>query len=338
MDAKEILKDLVAFNTVNDKENASIIDYIESYLRKLGFRTEYKTKCLVMSIGDDAKIGFLGHTDTVDAHDDWTMDPFLLKEDGNKLYGLGSSDMKGSIAAILASISKFDWSSIKSGVKLFFTFDEELYFGGINELVEKNTVFPEFMIIGEPTENEIINASKGLLELSLTFKGVSSHSSKPEEGINAIEKCIVFLNDLKEIYNELKKDTMHDKSTTMNIGVINGGSSINVVPNSCEVLIDFRTILQSHNDIIIDKVEDLIKDKNISLKIINNISPFSSRDDKINMSDFISEASFINSQSRYILGVGPNNAHKADEFINVDSLYLLEKQYTDLLLEYTTKK
>ena len=100
MDAKEILKDLVAFNTINDKENTGIIDYIESYLSKLGFKTEYKTKCLVMSIGNDAKIGFLGHTDTVGAHDDWTMDPFVLKEDGNKLYGLGSCGSTNGFASM----------------------------------------------------------------------------------------------------------------------------------------------------------------------------------------------------------------------------------------------
>ena len=109
MDSKNILKDLVSFNTINDKENNEIINYIENYLQKLGFKTEYKSKCLVMSNKEECDIGFLGHTDTVSCSDDWNSDPFVLSEEDGKLYGLGSCDMKGSIAVILSVISKIDF-------------------------------------------------------------------------------------------------------------------------------------------------------------------------------------------------------------------------------------
>ena len=197
MSSKEILKKLISYNTVNDRENKDIINYIEQYLKKLGFKTEYKSNCLIMSNSDDCNIGFLGHTDTVSYSNDWTLNPFELSEKDGKLYGLGTCDMKGSIAVILSSISKIDFSKNKTGIKLFFTYDEEIGFSGINELVNRNTKFPKYMIIGEPTNNEVINASKGLLELKITFKGISSHSSKPEEGINAIENCVDFINKLK---------------------------------------------------------------------------------------------------------------------------------------------
>lgn len=106
MDSKNILKDLVSFNTINDKENNEIINYIENYLQKLGFKTEYKSKCLVMSNKEECDIGFLGQTDTVSCSDDWNSDPFVLSEEDGKLYGLGSCDMKGSIAVILSVYQK----------------------------------------------------------------------------------------------------------------------------------------------------------------------------------------------------------------------------------------
>ena len=326
MSSKEILKKLISYNTVNDRENKDIINYIEQYLKKLGFKTEYKSNCLIMSNSDDCNIGFLGHTDTVSYSNDWTLNPFELSEKDGKLYGLGTCDMKGS------SISKIDFSKNKTGIKLFFTYDEEIGFSGINELVNRNTKFPKYMIIGEPTNNEVINASKGLLELKITFKGISSHSSKPEEGINAIENCVDFINKLKDYYNELKEEKIDSKYATMNIGVINGGRSMNIVPDNCEVQIDFRTISKDQNEKIIKKVNELVNNK-ATCKIINNINPYLNNNEKINMSDYITEASFIESENKYILGVGPNNAHKKDEFITIESLNKLEEQYIQIIKE-----
>lgn len=332
MSSKEILKKLISYNTVNDKENKYIVNYIERYLKKYGFKTEYKSNCLVMSNSDDCNVGFLGHTDTVSYSNDWTFDPLELTEKDGKLYGLGTCDMKGSIAAILSSISKIDFSKNKTGIKLLFTYDEEIGFSGIKELININTIFPKYMIIGEPTNNEVVNASKGLLELKITFKGISSHSSKPEEGINAIENCVDFINQLKAYYNELKEETIDSKYATMNIGIINGGRSMNIVPDNCEVQIDFRTISENQNEKIIKKVNELVNNK-ATCEIINNIYPYLNNNEKINMSDYITEASFIESENKYILGVGPNNAHKKDEFITIESLNKLEEQYIGIIKE-----
>lgn len=333
MSAKEILKDLIRFNTINDKENKDIIDYIEKYLKNIGFTTEYKSKCLIMKNKEICNVGFLGHTDTVSYSNDWAFNPLELNELDGKLYGLGTCDMKGSIAAILSAISKINFSNKERGIKLFFTYDEEIGFSGINELINNQTKFPNYMIIGEPTSNEIINGSKGLLEIKITFNGISAHSSKPEEGINAIEKCIEFIKDLKSYYNDLKNETIDNKYATMNIGIINGGRASNIVPDSCEVLIDFRTVYKTQNENIVEKVKKLIMDEKATYEIINNINPFSNDSEEINMSDFITEASFIESEKKYILGVGPMNAHKKDEFITIDSLNKLEEQYIKIINE-----
>lgn len=126
MEKYKILKDLVGFNTIKDKENKEIIDYIEKYLLGFGFKTEYKDKNLIMSYGKNPSVGFLGHTDTVEYIEGWKTDPFVVTAKDGKLYGLGVCDMKGGIAAILDAISKVNLKRLKNGLKLFFTFDEEL--------------------------------------------------------------------------------------------------------------------------------------------------------------------------------------------------------------------
>ena len=136
-----VLKKLVSFNTINDKENKKIIEYIESFLKNLGFKTEYKTKNLIMSIGQNPKLGFLGHTDTVEYIEEFK-NPFELKENSGFLYGLGVCDMKGGISAMLDAVSKIDFKKLKYGMKLYFTYDEEIGFSGIYELLNKKEVYP----------------------------------------------------------------------------------------------------------------------------------------------------------------------------------------------------
>jgi acetylornithine deacetylase len=285
-----------------------------------------------MSNNSDCAIGFLGHTDTVSYSDDWSTNPFDLTEKDGLLYGLGTSDMKGTIAAILAAVTNNEIKNFKKGIKLYFTYDEEIGFSGVNELTAQGINFPDYMMVGEPTNNKIINASKGLLELKVVFNGISSHASTPEEGVNAIEKCITFIEQLQRYFDETKKQSLNSKTATMNVGVINGGRSSNIVPDLCEVIIDFRTILKTQNQEIIAKAQELAGN-GAKVEIINNINPFNDQSDVINMSDFITEASLIEAKERIILGVGPVNAHKKNEFISIESLKKLEDQYMDLIKE-----
>ena len=336
MDAENILEQLVKFNTIKDRENAKILNYIEKILKKKDFKTEYKSKCLVMSLNKKInKLGFLGHTDTVISEKGWITDPFTLVKKKEKLIGLGTCDMKGGIASIIQAILETDWNKLRYGIKVYFTYDEEINFSGIKELIEFEK-FPNYIIIGEPTNNIVMNSSKGLLELQLMFNGISAHSSLLNQGENAIEKCLEFLDELKIFYKELKKEKNKNfdiSNTTMNIGKIDGGTSINIVPNRCEVLIDFRIINNLHTKIILNKIDELMKKYNGNYKILNNIEPFISKDKKIIPTNFITEASFIKSKYKYILGVGPINPHKANEYITKTSLKKLVQQYKDIIQE-----
>ena len=159
MQAKEILKKLVRFNTYKDEENKEIMDYIQRLLEEKGFDIEYRSKCLVMRMKEECKIGFIGHTDTVQSGNDWTYNPLELTEIDNRLYGLGTCDMKGGIAAILKAVLDTDWSKLNYGIKLIFTYDEEIGFEGIKEINSRSLEIPETIIVGEPTNNDIMNGT-----------------------------------------------------------------------------------------------------------------------------------------------------------------------------------
>ena len=223
---EKILGELVRFNTIKDKENTNIINYLEKVLSSIGFKTEIKEKFLVMSNKEKNTLGFLGHTDTVEYTDGWKYDKFELTKIENKLYGLGVCDMKSGIAAMISAISQIDFNKLNNGIKLYFTYDEEINFAGIKDVIRYEKNFPNTMIIGEPTDNQIIVGSKGLMEYKISFKGIKTHSSTPNKGKNAIIQAVSFINDLNDFYkNYLRKDTNPNFEipyTRMNIGKIQG--------------------------------------------------------------------------------------------------------------------
>ena len=345
MEKYKILKDLIKFNTIKDKENKEIINYLENILKDMKFTTEYKEKCLIMSVGKEQKLGFLGHTDTVEYIDGWNSNPFELIKVDNKLYGLGVCDMKGGIAAMIEAISQIDFKKLKYGMKLYFTYDEEINFGGINDFVEMNCKFPETMVFGEPTNNEILIGSKGLLEYELEFIGKKAHSSNPEKGVSANLNAVTFLTELNEYYEKNIKEYREEKYkipyTTMNIGKINGGSAINSIPASCKVLLDFRIVNNEHINLLKFKIEELSKKYKCNPKILQRIDSFineTSLTNNVKTADFITEASFIqNNITKIILGLGPVTAHEVNEYITEESYDLLVQQYKKIIEEVCSK-
>jgi len=338
MEEFKILKNLVKFNTIKDKENKEIIDYIENVLLEKGLKTKYKGKYLIMSTDKVAKLGFLGHTDTVEYIDRWDTNPFELTKKGNELYGLGTADMKGGIAAMLDAVIETDFSKLKHGIKLYFTYDEEIAFGGINDIVGKNEKFPEIMLFGEPTNNEMLVGSKGLFQPDITFNGVKTHSSTPEKGKSANMNAIKFIYELEEFYNkEIKKDLNNNYEvpyTTMNVGLINGGSAKNSIPANCEISIDFRIIKSEHIDLLKEKMNELSYKYDCKINIFEEIQPFYNELEFINenkTANFLTEASLVKQSKRIILGTGPVTAHEVNEHITVESYKKLVEQYKNII-------
>lgn len=335
MKIENILRDLIRFNTVNDLENEKIINYLEDYLKGMGFEIEYKSKCLVASIGNDPILSFVGHTDVVSASSGWSYPPFDLTVIDDKLIGRGVSDMKGGIASFLYALSLIDLKKLKRGIRICFTYDEESEFNGIKELIDNGIDFCKYSIVGEPTDNYPCIGSKGLLEYELTFKGSAVHSSRPVPNESSNENAVLFLNDILKLDKKFKKnqcDLFEIPFNTINIGAINGGTNICTTSDYTRVLLGFRiTKLASDIDFIKKYINKLsYKYNKVEYKIINEIKPFYNNDDVISFYEEISnkkrrpffavsEASFLDN-SCLILGPGPITAHEDNEYILMDSL------------------
>lgn len=338
LEVQGVLEKLVGFNTIRDKENKEIMDYIEETLKVIGFKTEKREKYLIMYNKPEVSLGFVGHTDVVEFAEGWQYNQFNLTKVENKLYGLGVCDMKAGIAGMISAISQIDFSKKAKGMKLYFTYDEEINFLGIKEVVDYEKIFPNTIIIGEPTNNEVIVGSKGLMEYKISLKGVQSHSSRPDRGENAIMKAVAFINELNEFYiKEIKnKNNINFEVpyTTMNIGKIGGGTVINSVPDSCEFLIDFRTIDKNDEEKIIKEIGFLKNKYGAKVQELNKLSPFLNGTNLFNKTcTFITEASFLKNE-RIILGAGPVTAHEVNEYITVQSLDRLVQQYKELIEKY----
>ncbi len=351
MNAKTILKDLVGFNTIADKENKQIMDYIDDFLSKLGFsverlkNSENGKEVLVGKYGDTPAIGFLGHTDTVDITKGWVTEPHTLTEKDGVLYGLGACDMKGGIAAFLAAIANTDLTKLKKGIAVYCTYDEEIMFGGVKDLVAAGTMFPPHVIIAEPTDLIPMIGSKGLLEYIFTFTGVTTHSSMPIDGKSSNKNAVRFLNRMMDFEEELRKNPnpfFGVPYPTMNIGIIEGGTSINKVPDKTTVYLDFR-ICDSEKEYprIRKAVDEALEGLDGTYEIINDIASFQNRSELVQLYEEktgkkgmpffgITEASFFEGD-RVILGPGPMTAHEANEHITVESLESATKLYEDMI-------
>ncbi len=344
MDVKDILRDLVSFNTIRDEQNKEIMDYIENFLKKYDFKTERIDKCLLAYNDENPNVGFVGHTDTVD-YESWDGDPFTLQEDGNKLIGLGACDMKGGVASILSVVSKIDLN--KNKLALYFTNDEEIGFSGIIRI--KDLIKPDNIIIGEPTNVIPIYGTKGLLELRIDIFGVKCHSSTPDKGVSAIMKTISFINELTDYYEKNIKTDLEPNFevpyTTMNIGKINGGETVNSVPGKCTITIDFRIVKNYQIDILKEKIEEILKNYKSNITYVqttptklnnNDISFLEKVSSKKETKCYLTEGSIID-KNFIILGPGPDTSHQKNEYVEYNLLQKTVELY-QIIVEHYNKK
>jgi len=196
------------------------------------------------------------------------------------------------------------------------------------------------MIFGEPTNNELLVGSKGILEYALTFKGIKVHSSNPEKGKSANMNAVKFLFELDKFYNEniknFKELNFEVPYTTMNVGTIHGGSATNSVSASCVLSMDFRIANKSHIKILKQKVEELAKKYDCNIKLVEEIEPFIDENQlisEIKTANFLTEASIVKNSKRIILGPGPVTAHEVNEHITEESYNKLVEQYKGLIIK-----
>jgi len=257
----ELYRQLIASPSISatdsalDQSNESLINLLAGWFRDLGFSVEvqpvpgtrHKFNLLARSGEGAGGLLLAGHTDTVPFDDGrWTRDPFVLTEHDNKLYGLGTADMKGFFAFILDALRDVDVTTLKKPLYVLATADEETTMAGAKYFSESARLRPDCAIIGEPTSLKPVRAHKGHLSHAIRIEGQSGHSSDPARGVNAIELMHASITELMKLRHTLQERYHHDGFAipypTMNFGHIHGGDAANRICACCELHMDIRPL------------------------------------------------------------------------------------------------
>ena len=235
--------------------NKSVIELLAQWCESLGFNCEIielegnkgRYNLLAKRGQGDGGLMLAGHTDTVPFDDSrWNHNPFKLTERDNKLFGLGSIDMKGFFAFVLQAISELDEKQQTQPILILATADEETTMAGAQQICKHPNLKPSRCIIGEPTDMTPVFTHKGHMSTAIRVVGRSGHSSDPERGLNAIEvmhKVITKLLILKEqLKNKYSINYFEIPHPTLNLGNIHGGDNANRICGCCEMHIDMRPL------------------------------------------------------------------------------------------------
>ena len=199
-----------------------------------------------------------GHMDVVPAGDEsaWSSPPFEGVLKGGKLYGRGAADMKTGLAAILKAIEATSGRKMRRGLLFVATAGEEAGFEGLKALYARKLI-PEgaamLGVLGEPTSLRPVRAHKGLADFRISVMGRSGHASRPELGVNAVEKCADIIEALSAWRRTLSKTPDRDLGSTIATPtMVRGGTKSNVIPDSCELIVDTRWV-PKHGTAFVEK-------------------------------------------------------------------------------------
>lgn len=258
MDAVDILRTLVGFKAVVGQPNDPIVTWTADYLARLGGRItritgpEGDRDNLFASFGPDIAGGVIlsGHMDVVEAQEStWQSDPFSLRADEDKLYGRGTSDMQGFLAAVLATLPAFTGRQLARPIHIAFSYDEEAGCLGVPHLIAalpQLCLAPDFVLVGEPTSLIPVLGHKGKASYSITIHGKSGHSARPDLGLNAIEGAWAVLGAAMEQAESIKAMGTNPLYTppysTLQVGTLQGGVAVNIIPETCVMQIEARAL------------------------------------------------------------------------------------------------
>jgi succinyl-diaminopimelate desuccinylase len=253
LDPVALLQVLVAINTVNPPGNESLIcDLLEGPLEQCGFYVERSplsdgrdNLIAYPKASADSLLCFTGHLDVVPTGNSaWSYSPFSGHIADGRVYGRGSSDMKGGIAAFLSAVARFVAEHRRAPkVLIILTAGEETGCEGARSLVHLTAqrLPVTAMIIGEPTANALVVGHKGALWLNAEVNGVTAHGSMPELGDNAIYHATDAICKLRH-YSVLPEHSELLGNSSINVGTIRGGMNVNSVPDHTEFEVDIRTV------------------------------------------------------------------------------------------------
>ncbi len=378
---RELLGRLVAFDTTSRNSNIGLIDFIEDYLAGHGIkclRVDYepgrKTN-LYATIGPEGPGGIVlsGHTDVVPVDGQkWNSDPFTATERNGRIYGRGTADMKGFLAAALAAAPRFKASALERPVHLAISCDEEVGCLGVRPLIAHLSAHlpkPMAVIVGEPTLMQVVDAHKAVLSYQTEVTGHEAHSSAAHTGVNAIMVAGELLGELNRLAAEMRaRAGPHSRFdppyTTVHVGTIAGGTAKNIVPRRCSFGWETRLMpdddadeapsrLARFADRLTPTMRKVSEDTGIVTRHVNTVPGLKphaqspalelalglAQSNQTAAVSYATEAGLFQDSGVPSVICGPGSieqAHKPDEFIAVEELARCEA-FLDRLCRYCAK-
>lgn len=258
MTAEQLLAELVAFPTVAGTPNGELIAFAAERLAAAGAtvrvsegaRPGARNLHAVLGPAEVPGLVLSAHTDVVAVEgQDWRRDPFTLHADGGRLYGRGTADMKGFIAAVLAVVAELDAPTLHRPVHVVLSSDEELGCLGIRPLLPalaEAVAGPSLTVVGEPTRLRVVERHKGKLAVRVEVRGRACHSSRAPEGVNAVEYAARLIAGLDPLRDRLARTARDERfavpHATVSTGPIAGGVALNIVPETCTFELEARLL------------------------------------------------------------------------------------------------
>lgn len=259
MDVKQILSELVRINSVSSRTNVEIASYLVEHAERAGLcaRTlpyvdEAGVKKLqIIAVAPRAtkddevvELALVGHTDTVPFDPAWAEALAPAVREG-KLYGRGACDTKAFVAAALAAVGRIELARLKRPLALVFTADEEVGCLGAKRLAESGALRVRRAVVGEPTSLRPMRAGKGYCLAEVKVFGREGHSAYPAEGASAIMRAARLITGVGRVAEALRSETHAEFDppyTTLNVGLVSGGTAKNVIAGECRFTLEWRPV------------------------------------------------------------------------------------------------
>jgi len=280
-DIIDILTQLVGFKTIANEPNLDLIDWVQNFLAKAGFRIQrIPSPCghkagLLAKFGDgDGGILYSAHSDVVSAKgQDWTSDPFILRRTGDRVIGRGTTDMKGFLACVLAQAKNCQDLPPKKPFMIALSWDEEIGCLGIPHMIDHVVTFlgcPDLVIVGEPTEMQLCLGHKGKASYQAICYGEAGHSALAPNFKNALHVAARFILATSDLQLRLAKSGARDDAftipySTVHAGIVRGGVALNIVPERAEISFEIRHLTTEEPAMILNELDTPSESMEISL-------------------------------------------------------------------------
>jgi acetylornithine deacetylase len=348
MEVTDILLDLVAMPSVSPLPNLPVIEYTEKHLagwkiKRYPYRDAagvHKVNLVAATKAGVAELALVCHTDTVPYDAAWAeaVHPAIR---GGKLYGRGSCDVKGFLACVLAAIAKVDVRKLTKPLAVMLTADEEVGCVGAKFLARERALRARKMVIGEPTGLRPVCAGKGYGLAEIVVRGKEAHSAFPARGRSAIFDAARVVTALERVAKKLatRRDRAFDPPfTTLNVGLIQGGTAKNIVAGECRITVEWRPLPGQPGDwaaeLIRETLAGLRVDATLDVKRLDPAFDPSPTRDLVTLAEsltgrtattvsFGSEAAHLSGLTSEAIVFGPGDmtvAHKSGEFVPVKEL------------------